>query len=274
LCLQCKLDIEYPDELLEFKDNIDASIKPFIEIETKAEESIRLDQSKFGGFPYYPKNVEYPTDSKGQPMFLLAQINLSETPKLEPLPNQGMLQFFISGGTDVYGACFENYTRQDDFKVHYFEEVIEDQNQIITNFGFLPDIESYTLPIEKQSSLSFCLKYAPISVNDFRFETTILGINRDMKYELFKEYQHVYKQYEQLFRSEGHKIGGYPYFTQEDPRLMAAYKYKQFRLLFQMDTDDEVGIMWGDSGVANFFIIEEDLKNKDFSRVLYNWDCC
>jgi uncharacterized protein YwqG len=55
---------------------------------------------------------------------------------------------------------------------------------------------------------------------------------------------------------------------------MAAYKYKQFRLLFQMDTDDEVGIMWGDSGVANFFIIEEDLKNKDFSRVLYNWDCC
>ena len=39
--------------------------------------------------------------------------------------------------------------------------------------------------------------------------------------------------------------------------------------------DGEQGkdIMWGDVGVANFFIRPEDLKNKDFSKVLYNWDC-
>lgn len=43
-----------------------------------------------------------------------------------------------------------------------------------------------------------------------------------------------------------------------------------------MDTDDVNGmdIMWGDCGVANFFIHPDDLKNKDFSKVLYNWDCC
>lgn len=40
-------------------------------------------------------------------------------------------------------------------------------------------------------------------------------------------------------------------------------------LLFQMDTDDEAGIMWGDCGVANFFISEKDLASKNFSRVLY-----
>ena len=43
-------------------------------------------------------------------------------------------------------------------------------------------------------------------------------------------------------------------------------------LLFQLDTVED--IMWGDSGVGNFFIREEDLKNRDFTRVLYNWDCC
>ncbi|MDE5859478.1 MAG: DUF1963 domain-containing protein, partial [Oscillospiraceae bacterium] len=32
-------------------------------------------------------------------------------------------------------------------------------------------------------------------------------------------------------------------------------------------------IMWGDMGVANFFISENDLKNLDFSKVAYNWDC-
>ena len=32
--------------------------------------------------------------------------------------------------------------------------------------------------------------------------------------------------------------------------------------------------MWGDSGVANFFINKEDMKNKKFDNILYNWDCC
>ena len=43
-------------------------------------------------------------------------------------------------------------------------------------------------------------------------------------------------------------------------------------LLLQIDSEDD--IMWGDSGIANFFISEEDLKNKNFEDMLYNWDCC
>nr|MCR5080229.1 DUF1963 domain-containing protein [Treponema sp.] len=70
----------------------------------------------------------------------------------------------------------------------------------------------------------------------------------------------------------GHRISGYPYFTQYDPRS-ADDGYDV--LLLQIDTDDDGGnqIMWGDSGIANFFIKREDLKKRDFSNVLYNWDC-
>ncbi len=51
-------------------------------------------------------------------------------------------------------------------------------------------------------------------------------------------------------------------------------KYQQHDiLLMQIDTDDSLNIMWGDSGVANFFIRKEDLLNLDFSNVIYNWDC-
>ncbi|WP_427127321.1 DUF1963 domain-containing protein [Priestia megaterium] len=32
--------------------------------------------------------------------------------------------------------------------------------------------------------------------------------------------------------------------------------------------------MFGDAGVANFFIKEKDLRNLNFRDVLYNWDCC
>ena len=30
----------------------------------------------------------------------------------------------------------------------------------------------------------------------------------------------------------------------------------------------------GDMGVANFFISPEDLEKRDFSHVLFYWDCC
>ncbi len=49
-------------------------------------------------------------------------------------------------------------------------------------------------------------------------------------------------------------------------------------MLLQVETDwskgRDVEIMWGDSGVGNFFISEENLKNLNFDDVLYNWDCC
>ena len=67
--------------------------------------------------------------------------------------------------------------------------------------------------------------------------------------------------------TDGHHLLGYPYFTQEDPRE-GAYE----TLLFQMDSDDN--ILWGDCGVANFFIDLEKLKQRDFSDVFYTWDCC
>jgi uncharacterized protein YwqG len=266
------LEVDLPSDLLIYKDKIEATIKPFVEIKAKTEDSLHLWQSKFGGFPYFPKGLQYPTDSKGQAMFLLAQINFSETPKLAPFPETGILQFYISNGSDIYGACFENPAKQDDFRIMYFPEVKEDKHLLVTKFNFLPKPDM--LPIEKQSSLTFALRHAPMPVYDYRFEPTILNIDSKMKYELFDNYKKVYEEHEKLFRSEGHKLGGYPYFTQNDPREFETYKGKEYMLLFQMDNDDEAGIMWGDCGVANFFISEQDLVSKDFSRVLYNWDCC
>ena len=67
---------------------------------------------------------------------------------------------------------------------------------------------------------------------------------------------------------------GHPFFTQEDVREEGS---RYDTLLFQLDSetvDEEEITMWGDCGVGNFFINAEDLKNLDFSNVVYNWDCC
>ncbi len=81
----------------------------------------------------------------------------------------------------------------------------------------------------------------------------------------------VYETMQKQMNEYGTRMGGYPFFTQEDPRSQND-SVKRDVLLLQIDSDDE--IMWGDCGVANFFISEEDLEDKDFSNVLYNWDCC
>lgn len=56
---------------------------------------------------------------------------------------------------------------------------------------------------------------------------------------------------------------------QEEPAYCEEYNI----LLLQLDIDDTCGIMFGDSGNCNFFISEEDLKNRDFSKVEYDWQC-
>jgi uncharacterized protein YwqG len=153
----------------------------------------------------------------------------------------------------------------------YFPEIIKDENRLVTKFDFLP--KPYWMPIEEQSSLQFCLKYAPISVGDYKFDPTILNIDTKLKYEYLSENFPIYEEYENLFRAAGHKLGGYPYFAQQDPREFEPYQGEEYILLFQMDTDDDAWIMWGDCGVANFFITKQDLEKENFSRVCYHWDC-
>lgn len=45
-------------------------------------------------------------------------------------------------------------------------------------------------------------------------------------------------------------------------------------LLLQLDVEDECGIMFGDSGNCVFLISKEDLKNRNFDNVQYEWQCC
>jgi uncharacterized protein YwqG len=66
----------------------------------------------------------------------------------------------------------------------------------------------------------------------------------------------------------GSKVGGYAFFTQSDSRDVT----QDWVLLLQLDSDAH--IMWGDCGVANWFIRREDLIARQFNRILFTWDCC
>ncbi len=262
--LNHRFQLELPKELDNYRETFEQSVKPFIKITARRGETLAWE-SKFGGNPYLPLGYEYPKDLQGNPMRLLAQINFDEVPDIGMFPLKGILQFYISPNDDVCGIDFDQPTNQAQFRVIYLPEVIKDYSRINTDFSFVSDNEEY-FPIGAEGRLLFKLAYAPVGTGDFQFEKLL----NTSSYNLFDDQQADW--YEAHYSSAGHKMAGYAYFTQSDPRESDYQDYNI--LLLQIDTDDELSIMWGDSGVANFFIRPEDLKNLDFTKVLYNWDCC
>jgi uncharacterized protein YwqG len=226
--------------------------------------------SKVGGRAWWPQDQPGPTGGEGQPLVLLAQINFAELPATPGYPDRGLLQFFISAN-DFYGANFDGQmgedelTRQRDFRVVYWPDTGLPSQQ-------LPLVTGDYLPHQPEQPLrmAFEAEQEHLSAVDRRFEALWAG----GAYAAAETYagRHglsadglMAAVHERLDGSH-HKIGGYPHFTQTDPRSDGG-----FELLLQLDTDDRM--MWGDSGVGGFFIRPEDLARADFSRVLYSWDC-
>ena len=249
-----------PNTLHPYLDKISATILPTVSMQLMPNDRLTVWQSKVGGKPYLPLDVAYPLDSHGNPLALLAQFNFTEIPALPHFPNKGILQFYIAAD-DLYGMNFDDQQQQSGFKVLYFDQVIEDTSQLRQDFSEFELGEEDYLPFTGQYSVQFKLEQQPISLSDHEFN---IGDGTD----------EFYNAYGETFLAMGHRLSGYPYFTQSDPRGDKK-NIQDYILLFQLDTDDaENDIMWGDSGVGNFFIHPEDLKKRDFSKVFYNWDCC
>ncbi len=253
-----------PKELQSYDSLILKTALPLIKITITEAETLSLWNSKIGGSPYLPNAENYPNNKAGNPLIFLAQINFAETPALSNFPTTGILQFFI-GGDDLFGLDFDAPTEQDNFRVIYYENVIEDTEKLHQDFSFVEKPLVAPIEINKEKALSFELSQEVASAGDYRFDTLLEGV---FKYFSEDDSWDLKERYAEVLPAKGHKIGGYPMFTQEDPR-----EEGHAILLLQIDTDSANGIQWGDMGVCNFFINPEDLTNKDFSKVWYNWDC-
>jgi len=238
--------------------------------------------SKFGGFPYWDPALPYPTDPAGEKLVLLAQIDLDQDPMDEPLPQGGMLQFFI-GRDDLCGADLDAPDEQAGFRVVYHERV----DRSVTPEQLQPlgipthaDVEEF-FPVFREVAVKAEKAVCYMGVDDFRFEDLFAQVVKELTGEDTggqSAFQYLDRSdfdylHDQLY-SSGHKLLGYPCFTQYDPRPEDS---PYDTLLFQIDSDmckNTDLVLWGDCGVANFFIDREDLKKRDFSRVFYTWDCC
>lgn len=248
-------------------------------------------ESKAGGMPYLPRDMAWPLDGKGVGLSLLAQVDCAGLGGLPDFPQKGLLQFFIAWD-DIYGMNYDDLTDAAGFRVFYHETVdlsvtaeevqAKRPSEPKDAYGddwlpvykpcrmtLLPAAEQGMVRSDAAFDALFSQKW-----NRLCPETHIKGV-WDM-YQMVPDRLRDYGVDAQPgWNAPYHQIGGWPYFTQEDPR---PGQYEDLDvLLFQLDSDfrrpDDL-VLWGDSGVCNFFINREALKNRDFSRVAYTWDCC
>ena len=234
--------------------------KKCIRLNFSEEKNVDVLKSKLGGAPYFEENEEYPVDSKGESMPLLIQINLSELPVESDLPKNGMLQFFISNDMDT--ECRVIYREKISAEKYAYKNGIN----VMPNDGFSP--------VLKECGVRFMESKDYICVNDNSFDdvlhTAVINIRgKEIDGDMYDNFSD--SDCEKLcekFSAGGSKLFGNPCFTQCDAREENSGE----ELLLQIDSDDKL-TMWGDLGVGNFFIKNDDLKKLDFSKVLYSWDC-
>jgi len=222
--------LNLPEAFEQNRTVIEGTIQPTVLIETKVRKT-SLFESKFAGDPYFPLSMEYPISLEGQPLKLLAQINFADVPKHLPnFPKEGILQFYIDSYDDVLGMDFDNGQNHEGFRVVFHEHIVSDESQLVQDFSFVEaNEEELYFPVEKEMALSFGTSYEPLSANDFRSEKTYAKILSTIE----DDDQLVDSFYETL-NSTGHKIGGYPFFTQEDPRAYGDYTDSTILFCFKL----------------------------------------
>jgi uncharacterized protein YwqG len=263
------MNLNLPIALESFRANIEASMQQCITITAK-DGSTKISDSKFGGQPFLPIGIEYPKDYSGNPMILLTQINFAQLPKNDILPSEGVLEFYVADD-DFFGMSYENPAKQIGFKILYFPDSNQEHQ---TDFTFLDNLMRECPPfktneiVESKLFFEINLDYVPLHSIEFNqffsLEEANLFQNPN---DTAKIISGVY--YNAIDSKEcGHKLGGYARFIQEDPRKRFT-EYANYISLLQIDSQNH--FMWGDAGRAHFLIDKNDLKNKNFSKVMYKW---
>ena len=251
-----------------------------------------LTSSKLGGLPYWPRGLAYPEPVRqglaaDERLTLLAQLNLADFGGDPRLPNHGLLQFFITTD-DLSGLEFDvPMDSQRHFRVVWHEQIdLTVTSEDILARGITAARKGELFPVNGEFALAVEPTVCWMTPEDVRFDrafhdacTRLFGAGFEDMSRFWSDFltDDDCDRLGDLLNEGGYMssmVLGYPFFTQYDPRgedTIADFD----TLLLQIDSDLSTPsrVMWGDSGVGNFFINGAALARGDFSHILYNWDC-
>ncbi len=251
-------------DLSHHKSSIIANFKNSIKLNKIKldEKEIQLGSSKIGGSPDLPADWEFPRYGDDYLTFML-QVNLSEAKPYDKdnlLPESGILYLFYEALEQPWGF------KEDEgcFKVLYFDG----------DMGELERKESPSSRTEFGAIPAFQLSFEPM--------VTLSENAENLDFSDEEEEENYFNFRQELIQPEdedgnivpAHYMLGEPMNIQNDVFEELFEKGKDPVLLFQIDSDEEdLGVMWGDSGMLYFCMDKEDLREKRFDRVRFTLQC-
>ncbi|WCM42671.1 DUF1963 domain-containing protein [Flavobacterium sp. CBA20B-1] len=237
------------------------------------DENIEIGKSKIGGCPDLP-NVTSWFEYQQKPMSFLAQINLSEVTELDldqKLPKKGMLYFFYDADQEVWGFDPKD---KEGAKVFFYDGDFSalERKQKPKN------LDEYSF--FNSCSLSFKSTIDMLDYQSDLLDNMVLEDDEETNYENLME--ELYQ--DEVFKLLGHSNNvqggmelecelvtngincGSPVGYQSSKSKELEKNIQDWNLLFQMDSSDDVGTMWGDCGRIYFWIKDNDLAVKNFDN--------
>jgi uncharacterized protein YwqG len=242
-----------------------------------------VTDSKIGGIPYWPADKEYPVDQQGKPMLLLMQVNCAQAGLREPLPDHGMIQWFISLNPEWMYGCRGNYDDQGaGFRIVYHDEIGD--SATAAGVPTHDTVDDILTPVKCEVAIDVVIEQTAMGVSDGRFNQLFFDIVKEitgaehtgmMWYQYLDNDDCLYFEKELGMGRPSHQILGYPHYSQDEARRSIDI---HDTLLFQLDSqfstiDRKALVMWGDMGSGFIFINRDDLAARDFTRTYYCWDC-
>ena len=273
--------------------------KPTVRIIPRAVQGTApVTASKFGGVPYLPAGAQAPTNQDGRSLGMVAQINCAELPKNELYPKTGILQFWLDPYDELgLGIDLKNPVSQVNTRVIYYPN-LEETNPCAHTL-VMPDQEKQTemefmaWPVHMDQGWEIGLSFEEASEgitpqNWWVYQSRFVELWNELHpqqpisdfagidaYAPADEERPSVMFYRDIDQGSYHKLGGHPEFTQQDPcQEHDGFDNYTTNLLTMFSEDAEKFVtVWGDQGTANWLITPEQLKNRDFSKVLFEWSC-
>ena len=220
-------------------------------------------ENKIGGKPYIPEGEEYPTNSKGEPLALLLQIDLKDVALLN-IPTSGTLEIF----------CDRNLSKPIEYTIRCYESGLKPRED-------LPDVDLSNFIVRRAYKIELRRESSYMDNNDYRFVNTFSPIIEEVfgvRLNSLEEYDEYFKDFNWVSEyisstvSPDIAIGGYPTFIKNDPRSRMSSNYDE--CIFKLDSIyDGDKIFLGDDGALFALINKDDLKMKNFQKTFVSWDC-
>ncbi|GAA3783660.1 DUF1963 domain-containing protein [Flavobacterium ginsengiterrae] len=221
-----------------------------------------LGNTRMGGLPDLPVNVDYPTltiDEEKKGYQFIAQINCSFIAGLQDyLPRTGILYFFIND--------------QEDFsaKVIYYDgeiEKLKSAKELNIDEDFIYDEAGIFHPFKVDSAKCVSL---PSFYNDEQYYEETAPELKELE-ELYDETEALQELLLPFDTKSSHGINNYVFKQHDSPEIEAVNKLKgkpeEWMVLLRVSSDNNPGFSFWDAGEIYFVIHKSDLAKKDFSNV-------